>query len=88
MVNNYVYILECCDGSFYTGRTKDVRKRFEQHKNGVGAKYTRSHKPVKILHVEKYDSISRAAKREMEIKRMSKKSKIDLVNSEVVIYED
>ena len=81
MVNNYVYILECADGSFYTGRTKNVQRRFKEHQSGKGAKYTRVHKPVRIIHVEKYDSISQAAKREKEIKKMPKSKKLNLHSS-------
>jgi putative endonuclease len=49
----FVYILLCADQSLYTGTTNDVAARFAAHLNGKGAKYTRSHKPVKIVYQEK-----------------------------------
>ena len=76
----YVYILLCCDGSFYTGYTKDLDARTKQHENGKGAKYTKSHKPQKIAYVEMLDSRSKAMKREREIKKLSHQQKFDLAN--------
>jgi putative endonuclease len=78
----YVYILLCCDGSFYTGYTKNLDARTKQHQNGKGAKYTKSHKPKKIAYVELLDSRSEAMKREKEIKKLSHQQKIFLVNSQ------
>ena len=46
---NYVYILECIDGSFYTGWTNDIVKRFAAHQEGKGAKYTKSHYPMRMV---------------------------------------
>ena len=77
----YVYMLLCGDGSFYTGYTKDLDARTKLHQNGKGAKYTKSHKPQRIAYVELLDSISKAMKREREIKKLSHQQKLDLVNS-------
>ena len=77
----YVYILQCTDGSFYTGYTKNLAERTKQHENGKGAKYTKSHKPQKIAYVEDLDSRSQAMKRERAIKKLSHQQKIDLINS-------
>ena len=77
----YVYILLCCDGSFYTGYTKDLDARTKLHQNGNGAKYTRSHKPQKLEYVETFESRSLAMKREREIKRMTHLQKQDLATS-------
>jgi putative endonuclease len=74
----YVYILLCCDGSFYTGYTKDLAARTKQHENGKGAKYTKSHRPQRIAYVEMLDSRSAAMKREREIKKLSHQQKFDL----------
>ncbi len=71
-----VYVLLCEDGSFYTGITNNLSKRFEAHQQGLGAKYTRSHKPVKIVFEEPYDSRSEALKREYQIKLWSREEKI------------
>ncbi len=77
----YVYILQCIDGSFYTGYTKNIDERTMQHQNGKGAKYTKAHKPQKLAHVELYDSRSQAMKREREIKKLSHQQKVDLIRS-------
>ena len=76
----YVYILLCKDGSYYTGHAKDVKRRVEQHKKGQGARYTRMHDPEKIVYVEEFDSLSKAMKREREIKSLSHSKKQQLVN--------
>ena len=73
----YVYILLCCDGSFYTGYTKDLEARTKQHENGKGARYTKSHRPKKIAYVEILDSRSKAMKREKEIKKLNHQQKLD-----------
>ncbi len=76
----YVYILKCIDGSFYTGATNNLKKRFLDHKNGKGGRYTRSHKPLKIVYKEKLATKSEALKRESEIKSWSRKKKIITLN--------
>jgi|WetSurMetagenome_2_1015567.scaffolds.fasta_scaffold464559_2 putative endonuclease len=78
----YVYILLCCDGSFYTGYTKDLDTRTKQHQNGNGARYTKSHKPKNLVYFETHDSRSKAMKREREIKKLSHDQKNNLVNSQ------
>jgi putative endonuclease len=78
----YVYILLCCDGSFYTGYTRDLDERTKQHEIGKGARYTRSHKPQKIAYVETFDTCGKAMKREREIKKLSHQQKLDLANSQ------
>ena len=75
----FVYILICSNGSFYTGSTNNVEKRFKDHLWGKGARYTKSHKPVSIIYQEKFTSKSAALKLEAEIKRMSKFQKKALV---------
>lgn len=72
----FVYVLLCEDGSFYTGASNDVEKRFLDHKKGKGGKYTRSHKPVRIIYSEKLASRSDALKREIEIKSWTREKKI------------
>ena len=75
----YVYILKCGDGSFYCGYTNDVEKRFEKHKSGKGAKYTRSRLPLEIVYVEELETKSDALKREYAIKNMTRSQKEKLV---------
>ena len=76
----YVYVLKCSDGSFYTGATSDLKKRFIDHKRGKGGRYTRSHKPIKIVYSERLSSKSQALKKELEIKSWSKQKKIRILN--------
>ena len=76
----FVYILQCSDGSYYTGSTNDVAKRFKDHLAGKGARYTKSHKPVKVIYKEKFATKSAALKREAELKRLSKGQKEALVS--------
>ena len=80
----YVYILLCNDGSFYTGYTKNIDARANLHANGKGAKYTRAHKPNRVEYVELFDSRAKAMNREREIKKMSHKQKLSLINSQNV----
>ena len=77
----YVYILLCKDGSYYTGYAGDIKGRVEQHKKGQGARYTRMHKPEKVVYVEEFNSRSEAMKREREIKSLSHSKKQRLINS-------
>jgi putative endonuclease len=76
-----VYIVRCADSSLYTGIAKDVKRRIEEHNldNSLGAKYTRGRRPVKLVYSEEFANRSDAAKREHEIKRMSRKAKQDLI---------
>lgn len=74
----YVYILLCKGGSLYTGISNDVEGRFLDHKNGKGASYTRSHKPIKIVYKEECSDRSAALKREYEIKKLPKSKKVAL----------
>jgi putative endonuclease len=74
----FVYIIETESSKFYTGITNNLEERFEKHKSGKGAKFFRIDKPKKIIHFEIYETKSQALKREIEIKKMSKKEKIKL----------
>jgi len=75
----YVYILLCADNSLYTGYSDNPEKRFVEHKSGRGAKYTKSHKPLKILYQETFATKSEALKREIEIKSWPRAKKITLL---------
>ena len=78
----YVYILECSDKTLYTGWTNDINKRIECHISGKGAMYTRGRLPVNLVYFELLDNKSLALKREIEIKKLSKKDKLLLINNE------
>lgn len=71
----YCYILECADGTFYTGWTTDPQRRVKQHNKGVGAKYTSTRRPVKLVYLESQPSRTDAMKRELAIKRMKRAQK-------------
>ena len=68
----YLYILQCGDGSLYTGITTDVEKRLEAHRSGKGAKYTRGRSPLALKYREACGTHSDALKRELEIKHLSR----------------
>lgn len=76
---HYVYVLECADGSLYTGYTTDVERRVAEHNAGEGAKYTRGRTPVEPVHVERFESKSAAMSREYAIKQLSRREKERLV---------
>ena len=77
--DHYVYVLECADGSLYTGYTTDVERRVAEHNAGDGAKYTRGRTPVEVIHVETFDTKSAAMSREYEVKQLSRAAKERLV---------
>ncbi len=76
---NYTYIVRCSDGTFYTGWTNDIEKRIEAHNNGKGAKYTKTRRPVELVHLEEYDTKEEAMKREYAIKQLTRKKKEALI---------
>ena len=78
---NYTYMLECADGTLYTGWTNDVQKRLAAHNTGQGAKYTRSRRPVCLVYAEAHEDRKEAMRREAAIKRLSRKQKLLLIKS-------
>lgn len=83
---HYVYILRCNDGSLYTGYTTDLTRRVWEHNHSnKGAKYTRSRRPVVLVHSESYSSRSDAMKREYAIKQLSRADKLKLIGGELSI---
>ena len=74
-----VYILECNDGTLYTGWTNDIDKRLKAHNDGKGAKYTKGRRPLKLVYLEELETKSEALKRENEIKKMTKDKKRQLI---------
>jgi len=76
----YVYIVECSDGSLYTGITTDVNKRIATHNKGLGAKYTKTRLPVVLrASFDGFDK-STAAKEEYRIKQLTRKQKLELIS--------
>lgn len=74
-----LYILRCRDGSFYTGVTNDIERRFREHEAGRASRFTRTRRPVVLVYQEKCGSRSQALLRECAVKSMSRKAKEDLV---------
>jgi putative endonuclease len=75
VTEHWVYVVECSDGTFYTGYTTDVTRRVAEHDAGNGAKYTRGRTPVTLRHTERFDSKSAAMSREYEIKQLRRAEK-------------
>jgi putative endonuclease len=77
----YVYVILCKDKSFYTGYTKDLDSRMRLHMNGKASRYTRMHRPKKIVYVEEFGSRAEAMRREKNVKRLNHRQKLKLINS-------
>jgi len=75
----YVYILKCFDGTLYTGITNNVKKRIAFHESKKGSKYVRSRLPIKLLYKENCKTKSEALKREIAIKKLSRKDKLEIL---------
>jgi len=75
----YCYIVECADGTYYTGWAIDPEKRVAMHNKGRGARYTRTRCPVKLVYVEELPDRISAMKREISIKKMNRRMKVKLV---------
>jgi putative endonuclease len=82
MMSVFVYMVECADKTLYTGWTTDVERRLKAHNAGRGAKYTRERSPVRLVYIEEVADRRAAMKRELEIKRMRRAKKLQLIGSE------
>jgi len=76
----FCYILECSDGTYYTGWTTEPERRLRQHNGGTGARYTRSRLPVRMVYVEECLDRTKAMKRERAIKALSRSRKEKLIS--------
>jgi len=75
-----VYILECSDFSLYTGYTNNLIKRVKDHNESkTGARYTKARRPVRAVYTERYKTLSKALRREAEIKKLTRKRKLELI---------
>ena len=79
MSEAFVYMVECCDGTYYTGWTNDVAARVAAHNAGIGARYTRGRGPVRLVYRESCPDKPAAQRREWEIKQMNRAQKQQLV---------
>ena len=71
----FFYIVRCKDNSLYSGITNNLEERVKKHNEGKGAKYTASHRPIILVHSERYNNASDAKKREQEVKGWPKSKK-------------
>lgn len=79
-MKGYMYILECADGSYYTGSTDDLNRRMMEHQSGIGgAKFTKGRLPVKLVYYEEYQRIDEAFYREKQVQGWSRKKKLALI---------
>ena len=78
---NYTYILECKDGTYYTGWTNNLEKRLKDHNDGKGAKYTKARRPVVLIDHEMFETREEAMRREYAIKHMTRKEKEALMKN-------
>ena len=76
----FVYLIQCQDGTIYTGVTTDIDRRFQEHKNSKGGHYTSSRKVVKVLYTESHKDRSNALKRESQIKDWRREKRLNLIN--------
>ncbi len=75
---HYVYMLLCQNGSFYIGSAKEPAKRFALHQKGMGAKFTRANKPLKMVYLQEFPTWSEALKEEVRLKKLTHSQKLDL----------
>lgn len=78
----YLYILECNDGTFYTGSTINLENRFNQHQSGCGANYTKKRRPLKLVFYQQFTAISDAFYYEKKIQKWSHAKKKAIVNNQ------
>lgn len=76
-----VYILECGDGTYYTGITNDISQRIQAHSDGAGARYTRGRGPFTLKFTEQCANRSEASKRELAIKKLSRRDKEEIIKN-------
>lgn len=72
---HFFYVLKCNDNSYYGGYTTDVTRREAEHNAGIRCKYTKTRRPVKVIHFEKFETRSEATKAEAAFKKLSRKNK-------------
>nr|WP_314465990.1 GIY-YIG nuclease family protein [uncultured Clostridium sp.] len=76
---NYTYLVKCADNTLYCGWTNHLEKRIEAHNQGKGAKYTKTRRPVELVYYESYPTKEEAMRREVQIKKLSRKDKLFLI---------
>ena len=79
-MTGWLYILECAEGSYYTGSTNDLERRIADHQSGLGANHTKSRLPVRLIYIEEYERIDDAFYSEMQVQGWRHKKKEALIN--------
>ena len=79
----FIYILQCSNGAYYVGHTRDVYRRLKEHNSGKGALYTRENRPVTLLYIESFEFECDAIRREMQVKRWSRSKKCSLIAGDI-----
>ena len=87
-MKGYMYILECADGSYYTGSTIDIDLRMKQHQAGEGANHTKKRLPTKLVYFEEYSRIDEAFFREKQVQGWNRQKKEALINSKPEILNE
>ena len=82
METNYMYLLECADGSLYCGWTNHLEERVRAHNEGRGAKYTKSRRPVTLVYYEEFATKQEAMQREWAVKQLDRKKKRELIDGQ------
>ena len=80
---NYTYMLQCGDGTYYTGWTNDLDRRLKAHNEGKGGKYTRSRRPVRLVYYEEHETKQEAMRREWETKQLTRAGKEELLQKKM-----
>jgi len=75
----YIYLIQCNDGSFYTGVTSNLKRRFQEHKTKSGSWHTKIYRPIKIIYTEEYQTKLEALEREKQIKGWRREKKLNLI---------
>lgn len=78
---NYTYLLRCADGTLYCGWTNHLEERVQIHNEGKGAKYTKCRRPVELVYYEVFETKQEAMRREVAIKRLTRREKLGLIDT-------
>jgi putative endonuclease len=82
-MKSYMYILQCADDSYYTGSTKMIDQRIDQHLKGVGANFTIRKRPIRLVYYEEFDRIDEAFQREKQVQKWSRSKKEALIRGDI-----
>ncbi len=84
----YMYILQCSDGQYYTGSTKDLERRLEEHQLGMGANFTHKLLPLKLIYVEEFERVEDAFFREKQVQGWSRKKKEAQISRKIGVLHE